>query len=158
MTNDECIQRRPSPWGNDAFPPCFRFPSPLFPKIYQTPWKIFPISPFPTKLLRFSSAKISDDFFVVIDWKCWIFTYFRCFSTFPLFREIIISLYLFKFPLWFRKIYVFFTYFMYFLFPPSLTMMHLCITQCTYWTPLNTGPNRGLHFIVSANRWTWYIK
>jgi len=23
-------------------------------------------------------------------------------------------------------------------FPPSLTMMHLCITQCTYWTPLLT--------------------
>ena len=21
-------------------------------------------------------------------------------------------------------------------FPPTLTMMHLCITQCTYWTPL----------------------
>src|SRR6218665_2041041 len=20
--------------------------------------------------------------------------------------------------------------------PPTLTMMHLCITQCTYWTPL----------------------
>ena len=23
-----------------------------------------------------------------------------------------------------------------FRFPPALTMMHLCITQCTYWTPL----------------------
>jgi len=23
-----------------------------------------------------------------------------------------------------------------FLLPPTLTMMHLCITQCTYWTPL----------------------
>ena len=22
-------------------------------------------------------------------------------------------------------------------FPPTLTMMHLCITQCTYWTPLH---------------------
>src|SRR6218665_4042262 len=29
-----------------------------------------------------------------------------------------------------------FTYFMCISFPPSLTMMHLCITQCTYWTPL----------------------
>ena len=25
-----------------------------------------------------------------------------------------------------------------FRFPPTLTMMHLCITQCTYWTPLST--------------------
>jgi len=24
-------------------------------------------------------------------------------------------------------------------FPPTLTMMHLCIAQCTYWTPLNRG-------------------
>src|SRR6218665_1041006 len=23
-----------------------------------------------------------------------------------------------------------------FCFPPTLTMMHLCITKCTYWTPL----------------------
>src|SRR6218665_1474315 len=23
-------------------------------------------------------------------------------------------------------------------FPPTFTMMHLCITQCTYWTPLTT--------------------
>src|SRR6218665_3840971 len=24
--------------------------------------------------------------------------------------------------------------------PPTLTMMHLCITQCTYWTPLHIAP------------------
>ena len=29
-----------------------------------------------------------------------------------------------------------FTCLMSFSFPPSLTMMHLCIAQCTYWTPL----------------------
>src|SRR6218665_2536046 len=29
-----------------------------------------------------------------------------------------------------------FTYFLC-IFPPTLTMMHLCITQCTYWTPLH---------------------
>src|SRR6218665_1165161 len=23
-------------------------------------------------------------------------------------------------------------------FPPTLTMMHLCITHCTYWTPLTS--------------------
>ena len=36
---------------------------------------------------------------------------------------------------WFRKIYVF-LHSLCFSFPPTLTMMHLCITQCTYWTPL----------------------
>jgi len=30
-----------------------------------------------------------------------------------------------------------------FFVPPSLTMMHLCITQCTYWTPLTAGKTRG---------------
>src|SRR6218665_2730060 len=37
----------------------------------------------------------------------------------------------------FRKIYVFF-YMLYVLFvsSPTSTMLHLCITQCTYWTPL----------------------
>src|SRR6218665_175576 len=30
-----------------------------------------------------------------------------------------------------------FPYFTCFSFPHSLTMKHLCITQCTYWTPLS---------------------
>ena len=46
-----------------------------------------------------------------------------------------ISPYFEKFP-WFRKIYLFFAYFTCFSFPPTSTMMHLCITQYTYWTPL----------------------
>src|SRR6218665_2691086 len=29
-----------------------------------------------------------------------------------------------------------------FRFPPTLTMMHLCITQCTYWTPLRQRTRR----------------
>ena len=36
----------------------------------------------------------------------------------------------------FRKIYLFFTYFVCVSFPPTFTMMQFCITQCTYWTPL----------------------
>ena len=35
-------------------------------------------------------------------------------------------------------------------FPPYLTMMHLCITQCTYWTPLLTIRLR--HSIVPVQR------
>src|SRR6218665_269108 len=75
------------------------------------------------------------------------FPYFRTFSVLyfsdatgmtqnfespPYFREIV------HFPL-FREIYVFFTYFTYFSFLPSLTMMHICITQCTYWMPLTSS-------------------
>src|SRR6218665_1017582 len=42
---------------------------------------------------------------------------------------------LFKISPCFRKIQQLFTYFTC-NFPPTLTMMHLCITHCTYWTPL----------------------
>ena len=55
---------------------------------------------------------------------------------FPLFREIFLLPPTFpNFP-WFRKMYALFAYLMCFSFPPTLTMMHLCITKCTYWTPL----------------------
>ena len=37
---------------------------------------------------------------------------------------------------WFRKIYVFLHTLCVYRFPLSLAMTHLCITQCTYWTPL----------------------
>ena len=30
----------------------------------------------------------------------------------------------------------FYILYVFFVSPPSLTMMHFCITQCTYWTPL----------------------
>ena len=65
--------------------------------------------------------------------------YFPCFSTFPpLFRENYYSPLLFKISSYFRKIHLLFTYFLCISFPPTLTMMHLYITQCTYWTPLPT--------------------
>src|SRR6218665_2625577 len=76
-------------------------------------------------------------FFLVIDHKFRISPYFRYFSTFPsLFREN------YYFPPYFDKFSpLFYTnsptfYILYVYFPPTLTMMHLCITQCTYWTPL----------------------
>jgi len=52
------------------------FQIPLFPKNVQTPWKFFPNFTFSHKILRISSANISDDLF-------WISPYFRCFSGFP---------------------------------------------------------------------------
>ena len=84
---------------------------------------------FSRKFFRFSSAKISDDLSP---------PYFPCFSTFPsLFRKnYYFSPTFYKFPPCFRKIHVFLYALCIFRFPPTLTMMHLCITQYTYWSHL----------------------
>ena len=121
------------------FPPCFRF-LPCFRNFFQTPWKIFPISQlylFP-KMFRFNPPKflitIFSNLLQILNFP--LFSLFQYIS--PYFAKIIIFFPHFsKFAPYFRKIYVLFSYFMCFSFPPSLTMMHLCITQCTYWTPLN---------------------
>src|SRR6218665_3394382 len=63
---DLACQRRPPPRGNDAFPPCFTFPR--FPKKISDSAENFPDLTFSQKLFRFSSAKISDDLFLVIDY------------------------------------------------------------------------------------------
>ena len=93
------------------------------------------------KISRFSSAKISDYFFLSSTTNFEFPLYFPCFIQYisSCFAKIIITPYFEKFPLCFRKIHLLFTYFMCISFPPTLTMMHLCITQCTYWTPLSGG-------------------
>ena len=110
------------------------FPSvsdfPPFPKNFQTPWKISKTLPFPEKLFDFHPPKFLMTFF----------SHQLQISNFPpifgiaihslCFDKIILSPYLYKFPPCFRQIYVFFTYFLCFTFPPTFTMMHLCITQC----------------------------
>ena len=61
-----------------------------------------------------------------------LFSLFQYISS-PLSRKLLFPHLLnFQISTWFQKIYVFFIYFMCFLFPPSLTLMHFCITQ---WTP-----------------------
>src|SRR6218665_1188583 len=83
--------------------------------------------------------KISDDFFF-LSHRPQISNfppYFRCFSTFPpCFAKIILYPPTFTnfFPPVLRKFTCFLILYVY--FPPTLTMMHLCTTQCTYWTPL----------------------
>src|SRR6218665_151010 len=48
---------------------------------------------------------------------------------------------------------MFFTYCMCFLFPPpNLTMMHLRITHCTYWTPLDTDIHTCLLAYIHAEK------
>jgi len=70
-------------------------------------------------------------------------SYFRCFSTFPPdFGNVILSPYFCKFPPDFVKCTCFLYTLCVFRFPPTLTMVHLCITQCTYWTPLQVRTGR----------------
>src|SRR6218665_1690469 len=76
--------RPPPPRGNDAFSPvsysAYYFRKKI--QIFQTPWKIFLILPFP-QLLDFHPPKCMMTSFLVIDYKFLILPYFRCLSTFP---------------------------------------------------------------------------
>src|SRR6218665_2944891 len=55
----------------------------------------------------------------------------------------------------FSQIHLLFSYFTPFFFcisfPPTFTMMHLCITQCTYWTPLAPPPSVNVYPFVRVN-------
>src|SRR6218665_1201438 len=103
------------------FPPCLGFP-PYFLKIF-TLRKIFTILPFPEKFLDFH-LEFSP-----------LFSLFQYISP-SVSRKLLFPPCFDKFPLCFRQFHLLFTYFTYISFPPTLTMMHLCITQCAYWTPL----------------------
>src|SRR6218665_573947 len=129
--------------------PLFQISS-YFRKIFRLS-KNFQTLTFSRKISRFSSAKISDDFFSprpqILNFL--LFSLFR--YIFPLFCEI------FYFPLLLKispsPVLEKFTSFLHtlcvFRFPPALTMMHLCITQCTYWTPLSDFVSlHGSHLLV----------
>ena len=109
-----CIIRDVHPPEAMMHSPRFRFP-PNFPQIFRI---CETISKFSREKFRFLSAKIYDDFF----------------SHRPQFSN---------FPLLLQRFTCFLHTFCVFRFSPTLTMMHLCITQCTYWTPLHNGTTRG---------------
>ena len=88
LTSD---QGRPSPLRPWCIPPVSDFP-PIFENFLDF-LENFTNFTFSRKNFPFSSAKISDDFFLVVDHKFWIFPYFACFRTFP--------------APWFAKIYYF---------------------------------------------------
>src|SRR6218665_806208 len=127
------MQGRPPPSETMMHSPYFRFP--LFSKNFQTLWKIFEILPFPEFFFDFPIFIRRN---LVIDHEfriCSLFSPFQYIS--PLFREN------YSFPLLlqishpvFEKFPCFLHALCVFRFPPTLTMMHLCITQCTYWTSL----------------------
>src|SRR6218665_2959367 len=116
------------------FPPVSNFP--LFLKNFRTFEKIVTILPFPETFLDFHPPKFLMTFFLVIDHKFRLPPIFAVSVHFPsVSRKLFFPPYFYKFPLVLGK----FTCFLHTLrvfFPPTLTMMHLCITQCTYWTPL----------------------
>src|SRR6218665_626971 len=114
------------------FPPVLDFPSYFRKFCYFL--ENFTNFPFSRKKFQFSSDKISDDLVFLV-----FFSHRPQISDFPLFcpvlqhfppdsRKFIIS------PLFPKNSTAF--YILYVCFPPTLTMMHLCITQCTYRTPL----------------------
>jgi len=128
------------PWGHDAFPPCFRFP-PIFEKF---PYFVenFQNFTFSRKISPFSSAKISDDLFLVVDHK---FQY-----TSPLFREIFYSPYFDKFPPVFEK-------FPCFLHTLCVLRSPLLWRWCIYASPnARTGRLWLMEIVRSLNRsWTY---
>jgi len=117
--------------------PLFQIFQPIFGKFSDSVENLTNFT-FSRQISRFSSAKISYDLFLVIGHKFRISPYFPCFSTFPpvVSQKCVFPSYFQEFPPCFRKIHLHFTYFICISIPPTLTMMHLCITQCTYWTPL----------------------
>ena len=124
------------PWGHNAFPPCFRFPS-YFRKKFRLCGQFLQFYLFQKNFSIF----IRQNFwwpFSVIDHKFRISPYFSLFQyiSLPLFRENYSPPYFDKFPPVLEKFTCFLHALCVFRFPPTLTMMHLCITQCTYWTPL----------------------
>src|SRR6218665_1624185 len=92
-------------------PPVSDFP--LISKNFQTLLNIFTILPFPDIFPVSVHPPVSRKL---------LFPYFEKFS-----------------PLFYKNSLAFLYTLFVFRFPPTLTMMHLCITQCTYWTPLQIG-------------------
>jgi len=115
--------------------------SPLFQKNFQTLWNFFSNFTFSVKFFKLHPPKFLTTSFSH-RLQIFIFPLFLLFQYIsPIFHEIV-SPYFSKFHPWFHQIYMIFTCFMCFSFPPSLTMMQLCITQCTYWTPLANKANK----------------
>src|SRR6218665_2466783 len=120
--------------------PCFRFQiPPIFGKFSDSEENFHNFT-FSRKISSFSFAEISDDLFLVIDHKFRISPLFSPiqYISSSVSRKLLLPPYFDKFPPpVLDKLTCFFTYFTCISFPPTLTMTHLCITQCTYWTPLS---------------------
>ena len=149
------------PWGHDAFFPAVSYFPPIFEKFLdflENLWNF----PFPQKKSHFHPPKFLTTFFLVIDHKFRNFEFPPCFACFTAFppdsRKFLISPLFSKISPLFSKISPLFSknstaiYILYVYFSlPTLTMMRLCITQCTYWTPLDLGLYRIWSYYLSCN-------
>src|SRR6218665_3789587 len=106
------------------FPLLFQI-SPLFSRNFRTLIKIFAILLFPDKFLDFPPIFPVSIHFPSVS------------------RKLFFPPTLTNFPLCFTQIHLlfrsFYIVYVYFVSPHTLTMTHLCITQCTYWTPLHSN-------------------
>ena len=109
---------------------------------------LFQISPYFLKLFRLW-GKFSQFYLFPRNFWWPFFSHRPQISNFPIFpisvhlpptcfAKIIISPYFDKFPPVLDKFTCLLHTLRVFRFPPTLTVMHLCITQCTYWTPLHS--------------------
>src|SRR6218665_322230 len=106
------------------------FQIPLFPTNLSDSAENFPTLTFSLQNFRFSSAKISDDFFLVVHHKFRIPPHFPVSIHFPpISGNFSFSLLLHISPHHFIKFTCFFTYFTCIFFPPTFTIMHLSITR-----------------------------
>jgi len=105
------------------FPPLFQI-SPYFRKNFELWRNLSKFYFFPKNFFIFIRRNFWWPFLLVIDHKFRIFPLFSLFPTLTNFPSVLdkLTCCLHTLPV--------------FRFPPTLTMMHLCITQCTYWTPL----------------------
>src|SRR6218665_727757 len=111
---------------------CFRFP-PILDK-FSDSVENFQNVAFSRKEFRFSSAKISDDLF--LSHRPQISKFPPFFPVLvvhfpPVSRKLLFPPTLKNVPPLFEKFICFLHTLCVFRFPPTLTMMHLCITQCT---------------------------
>src|SRR6218665_2288002 len=111
------MQGRSSFLNNDALPPVLDFP--LYSKKCQT--------------VYLDNFTTSDDLSLVVDTE---FVTSQKLIHFPLFLKDFILPYFSHFLPCCLSISVSIAYFTCFFLPPVLTMMHLCVTQYMYWTPL----------------------
>src|SRR6218665_3374823 len=99
----------------------------------------FTILTFPDKfhppkfLMTFFYSSTTNFEFPLFSLFQYIYPLFRENYSFPLLLQISPPSVLDKFTCFLHTLRV--------LFPPTLTMMHLCITQCMYWTPLPSKVN-----------------
>src|SRR6218665_265660 len=108
-------------WQGRPFPSeAFGF-SPDFRNISQTPWKIFPILPFPEKFLDFHPPKFLMTFFLFFSHRIQILNspYFPCFTIFPpISRKLLFSPYFYKFaPLFSGNLRAFYILYVCFVLP-----------------------------------------